>query len=115
MARIREVDGKVAIYLISPLYTSNAAIQPRLLEYRNQIIGLMNDSPDSNLHWNDGLSLGIDATNVGSLTRCWPGLFFSHGISEGGSSTRVSWGGRGSGDRCGLRRYCGSTLIFPGP
>jgi lysophospholipase L1-like esterase len=68
VARIREVDGTVPIYLISPLYTSNAAIQPRLLEYRNQITGLVNDSPDSNLHWIDGLSLGIDATNVGSLT-----------------------------------------------
>jgi len=68
VAKVREVDAAVPIYLISPLYTSNAAIQPRLLEYRNQIMSLVNDSPDSNLHWIDGLSLGIDATNVGALT-----------------------------------------------
>jgi len=68
VAKVREVDGTVPIYLISPIYTANAANQARLLEYRDQIMGLVNDSPDSNLHWIDGLTLGIDATNVGSYT-----------------------------------------------
>jgi lysophospholipase L1-like esterase len=64
VAKVREVDGTVPIYLVSPLFTSNAANQPRLLEYRDQIMSLVSGSPDRNLHWIDGLALGIDATNV---------------------------------------------------
>jgi len=68
VAKVREVDGTVPIYLVSPLYTANAANQAIMLQYREEIIGLVGGSRDRNLHWIDGLSLGIDATNVGTYT-----------------------------------------------
>lgn len=66
IAKIRAVDSAVPIYLISPLYTSNASNQSFLLQYRDQIIDLVDRSPDPHLHWIDGLALGINASNVGT-------------------------------------------------
>ena len=68
VARVREVDGTVPIYLISPLYTDKAANQARMLQYREEVMGLVAGSFDQNLHWIDGLALGIDAGNVGTFT-----------------------------------------------
>ncbi len=68
VAKVREVDGTVPIYLVSPLYTANATNQAFMLQYREAIIGLVNGSQDQNLHWIDGLALGIDATNAGEYT-----------------------------------------------
>ena len=67
IARIREVDISVPVYLISPLFTSNARNQTLLLQYRDQILDLVDDSSDQHLHWIDGLALGINAGNVGTF------------------------------------------------
>lgn len=68
VAGIRRVDGSVPIYLISPLYTSNAVNQARMLQYRDEIIDLVRKSFDARLYWIDGLTLGIDSSNVGRFT-----------------------------------------------
>lgn len=68
VARVREDAPTVPIYLISPLYSANAANQSFLLQYRDAISDLVGSSSDPHLHWIDGLLLGIDATNVASLT-----------------------------------------------
>ncbi len=68
IAGVRQADSTVPIYLISPLYTSNAANQARMVQYRDQIMDLVSGSSDRNLHWIDGLALGIDAGNVAAYT-----------------------------------------------
>jgi lysophospholipase L1-like esterase len=64
VAKVRDIDGSVPIYLISPIYSTNNGTT--LGGYRDELIDFVNDSTDPRLYFIDGLALGINSSNSGT-------------------------------------------------